>query len=89
MPFTSSPVENIYWPAGGAPPGLYRISVVYYAPHSDTDSTAFTVRTVVRNHTNFFSAVISFSGLRERKPVCILQYDPNNPNPASRVRFVH
>jgi len=89
MPYTATPVENIYWPAGGAPPGLYRISVVHYALHGGADPTAFTVRTVARGVTNFFSSTISFSGLRERKPVCALQYDPSNPNPAARVRFVH
>ncbi len=91
MPFTATPVENIYWPVGGAPPGLYRIFVVHYALHGGKDPTAFTVRTVVRTCacTNFFSSAISFSGLREGKPVCTLQYDPANPNPSSRVRFVH
>ena len=33
-PYTTTPVENIYWPAGGAPPGLYKIFVVYYAPRN-------------------------------------------------------
>ena len=32
-PYTNKPVENIYWPVGGAPPGLYRVSVVHFANH--------------------------------------------------------
>jgi hypothetical protein len=88
LPYNMSPVENIYWPFGGAPSGLYRIFVVYYAPHSGTDATAFMVRTVVGGKTNYFSSTISHTGLRERKLICNLRYDPANPNPAQRLVFV-
>jgi hypothetical protein len=88
LPYNMSPVENIYWPFGGAPSGLYRISVVYYAPHSETDATAFLVRTVVQGRTNYFRSTIIFTGMREKKSVCNLRYDPANPNPAERFRFV-
>ena len=27
-----APVENVFWPAGGAPNGVYQVSVVYYGP---------------------------------------------------------
>jgi len=87
-PYNMAPVENIYWPIGAAPSGLYQISVVYYAPHSGTDATAFMVRTVVRGQTNYFSSTISYTGLRERKLICNLRYDPANPNPAQRLVFV-
>lgn len=42
---TSSPVENIFWPAGRAPTGTYRVVVSYYAacPEPAVAST-FTVR---------------------------------------------
>jgi hypothetical protein len=88
LPYNTSPVENIYWPVGGAPPGLYRISVVYYAPHCETDATAFLVRTVVQDKTNYFKSTIIYTGMRERKPVCNLLYDPGNADPALRFRFV-
>jgi hypothetical protein len=88
LPYNLSPVENIYWPFGGAPSGLYHISVVYYAPHSGTDATEFMVRTVVRGQTNYFRSTIGYTGLRERKLVCNLRYDPRNPNPAQRLVFV-
>jgi hypothetical protein len=87
-PFNMSPVENIYWPFGGAPPGLYRVFVVYFAPHCEIDSTAFIVRTVVRGRTNFFNSIISYTGWRESKLICNLRYDPANPNPAQRLVFV-
>jgi hypothetical protein len=88
VPYNMSPVENIYWPMGGAPSGLYRISVVYYAPHSGIDATAFMVRTVVRGRTNYFRSTISYTGLRERNLICNLRYDPANPNPTQRLVFV-
>jgi len=87
-PYTLAPVENIYWPIGGAPPGLYRIFVVYYAPHSETDATPFLVRTVVQGQTNFFRSTIMFTGLRERKLICNLRYDPSNADPTLRFRFI-
>jgi hypothetical protein len=89
LPYNMSPVENIYWPFGGAPAGLYRIFVVYYAPHCDTDETAFLVRTIVQGQTNYFKSAITYTGMRERKPICSLRYDPANANPAQRFRFVH
>jgi hypothetical protein len=87
-PFNSQAVENIYWPMNEAPAGLYRISVVYYAEHCNIDSTPFLVRTVVQGRTNYFRSSIMHTGMRERKTICNLQYDPSNPNPALRGRFV-
>jgi hypothetical protein len=88
LPYTTKPVENIYWPFGGAPPGLYRIFVVFYAPHSAMEATPFLVRTVVQGKTNFFSSTIYYTGMREGKLICNLRYDPSNTNPAQRFRFV-
>ncbi len=87
-PYNATPVENIYWPFGGAPAGLYRISVVYYAPHCGTDGTPFLVRTIVQGKTNFFRSTMSYTGMRERKAICNLRYDPANPDPALRIVFV-
>jgi hypothetical protein len=88
LPYNSTPVENIYWPFGGAPAGLYRISVVYYAPHCETDATPFLVRTVIQGKTNYFRSTIIYTGMRERKSICNLRYDPANANPAHRFVFV-
>jgi hypothetical protein len=88
QPFNTSPVENIYWPYGGAPPGLYRVFVVYYAQHSGTDLTPFLVRTIVQGKTNFFRSSILYTGMRERKLICNLRYDPANPDPNQRFRFL-
>jgi hypothetical protein len=87
-PYNSAPVENIYWPRGAAPPGLYRVFVVYYAPHDMMDMTPYTVRTVVQNKTNYFTHAITFQGQRKTHWICTFKYDPANPDPASRCRFM-
>lgn len=87
-PYKISPVENIYWGVRSAPPGLYRISVVYYAKHSETDQTPFLVRTVVQGKTNFFRSTIRYTSQRERNLICNLSYDPANADPSRRFRFV-
>ena len=86
-PYILAPVENIYWPVGGAPPGLYRIYVVYYAPHCETDATPFLARVLARGQSNYFKGTIIYTGQRERKLICNLRYDPANPNPAQRLRY--
>ena len=87
QPYNNSPVENIYWPFGAAPAGIYRIYVVFYAERVG-GGTPFTVRTVVRGKTNFFSATIFFTGQRERNRICTLQYEPANPDPDKRYLFL-
>jgi hypothetical protein len=87
QPYTSTPVENIFWSFGAAPAGIYRISVVFYAERVE-GGTPFTVRTVVRGRTNFFTATIFYTGQRERNRICTLQYDPANPDPDKRYLFL-
>ena len=89
-PFTSTPVENIYWPTGQAPPGIYRLYLVHYAEHSGHSAypTPYTVRIVVEDKTNYVSGKIAYTGRRELIPVCSFQYDPGNHDPAKRRRFL-
>lgn len=91
-PYTPTPVENIYWPDGGAPSGLYKITVVYYAPRNGMDPTvptAFTVRLVVKGWTtSYFRSTIGYDGTQRPKPVCTLDYEPHETDPARRFRFV-
>ena len=90
-PFTNAPVENIYWPRGGAPPGLYRVYLVYYAQHPRPTSyqTAYTVRIVVEDKTNYASGKIAYTGRQMPNPICSFQYDPTNPDPTKHRRFLN
>ena len=87
-PFTDRPVENIYWPRGGAPGGVYKLFVVHYNTHGHSDPTTFTVRTVVAGRTNFFQQAVRNTGQRELHWICSIQYDPANPDPTRRSRFL-
>jgi hypothetical protein len=89
-PFVAAPVENIYWPTSGAPPGIYRLYLVYYAQHPGRSPypTAYTVRIVVEDKTNYASGRIAYTGRRELNWVCSFQYDPNNPDRAKHRRFL-
>ena len=42
-PITNTPVENIFWPFGSAPPGHYSVYVDHYALRGDSDPTQFRV----------------------------------------------
>jgi uncharacterized protein YfaP (DUF2135 family) len=88
VPFTNAPIENIYWSASGAPPGTYQVGVFYYAQHDAVDATRYTVRTVVKDKTNFFTGTIAFAGPQKYRWVCRIQYDPQNPDPKNRCRFL-
>lgn len=42
-PSTTQPVENVFWPSGGAPRGHYQVAVVYYSRCDTPDTTPFEV----------------------------------------------
>jgi uncharacterized protein YfaP (DUF2135 family) len=87
--YTDTPVENIYWPVGGAPAGIYQVFVVHYAQHHSPDPTYYTVRVVVRGQTNYFFRAISYTTNRQKNWICTIQYDPANPDPSKRRRFLN
>jgi len=86
--YTDSPVENIFWPAGGAPPGIYDIFVVHFANHGGQDPTRFTVRVLVKGQTNYFTHFISYTGRQEKNWICTIKYDPANPDPSKQRVFL-
>lgn len=87
--YTSSPVENIFWPVSGAPAGFYQVFVVFYAQHGSPDPTRFTVRTLVKGQTNYFASALSYTGRREKYWICTFKFDPANPDPAKRRFFLN
>lgn len=72
QPASSRPVENVYWPDRGAPPGTYRVEVVHYRNHGAPDPTAFTVRVVVKGNQTYYRGSINYvlSTRRSRVAVC-------------------
>lgn len=53
------PVENVYWPAGKAPSGEFRVVVDHFRNHGGTDPTSFQVRVKVDRRTRMFGGQIS------------------------------
>jgi hypothetical protein len=64
------PVENVYWPAGSAPPGEYIVIVDHYRNHRQTDPTALDVRIEVDGQATYFHNRITFGN----KPVVIHRF---------------
>ncbi len=83
-----TPIENIFWPSRGAPAGIYKLFVDFYARHDFADATPYTVRTVVRDKTNLFHHTIRATSGQRTHWICTIQYDPENPDPALRCRFL-
>ncbi len=81
---TEKPVENIYWPTGGAPAGDYKISVVYFKQQCEADMTKFSVRVVVQGKATIYPWYVRYTGLKEPHEICTLHYDPANPDPERR-----
>jgi hypothetical protein len=42
-PDKENPIENIYWPSGGAPNGEYKVKLYYYAQHIPINETSYKV----------------------------------------------
>lgn len=42
-PDSKTPVENIYWPSGGAPDGNYNVYLVYYEKHTAVNETPYKI----------------------------------------------
>ena len=53
------PVENIYWPEGGAPSGKYRVFVNHFSNHGDPDPTSYTVGVLVEGSSQEFTGSIT------------------------------
>jgi hypothetical protein len=54
------PVENIYWPPGGAPPGSYQVYVDYYANHGSLDPTQYRCEVGVQGKVRKFAGSITY-----------------------------
>lgn len=61
------PVENIFWPEGGAPTGSYKVLVKYYENCGDPIETAYVVELKVDDETQVFQGQVSTVG--ETKPI--------------------
>ncbi len=60
QPETTEPVENIFWPTGGAPRGKYRVAVNLYRSHVPTlKPTPFIVMILIQGQQQVFKGMVS------------------------------
>ncbi len=57
---TNRPVENIYWWAGNAPSGVYKVYVHHFARHGAPDPTDYTLRIVANGYVREFTGSLRY-----------------------------
>jgi len=57
-PDSKTPIENIYWPTGGAPNGTYNVYVLYYKQHERTAETSYMVIVKQSDKVNEYTGTI-------------------------------
>jgi len=81
-PDSKTPIENIYWPTGGAPNGTYNVYLVYYKKHIEINETPYKITVKYGDKTEVFTGKIK----REDNsiPICTFTLgDANNSPPPS------
>lgn len=97
-PDSKTPIENIYWPSGGAPNGTYNVYVRYYKKHENTAKNPYKITVKHGDKTNEYTGTIN----NEKESIHICTFtlgnassvqnppntNPNNPNtpPANNRR---
>ncbi|MDR2824077.1 MAG: hypothetical protein LBB41_02630 [Prevotellaceae bacterium] len=55
------PIENIYWQAGNAPAGTYKVYLTYYAIHDNVDDTPYSIKVKYGDTVEDFNGTIKKS----------------------------
>src|SRR5262249_4089831 len=69
-PLASEPVENIYWPSGGAPPGKYAVSINYFHHRPEAgapNETEYKVSVLFGGKREEFSGKITNNGTNSNR----------------------
>jgi hypothetical protein len=84
-PDSKTPIENIYWPPGGAPSGTYNVYLRYYKKHIEIDETPYKITVKFGGKTEVFTGKIS--GEDNTTPICSFTLgDANNSPPSGRSK---
>lgn len=57
-PESNTPVENVFWPAGGSPTGRYRVLVHHYARHGGRDPTRYQITVKVKGEAKKYTGTV-------------------------------
>lgn len=89
-PDSKTPIENIYWPTGGAPNGTYNVYLLYYKQHENTDGNPYKITVKHGEKTDKYTGIVK----NEKETIHICTFtlgnansvqnppnaNPNNPN---------
>lgn len=90
-PDSETPIENIYWPTGGAPNGTYSVYLIYYKKHTNINETPYKITVKYGDKTEEFVGKIK----QEDNTISICTFtlgdsdnlrNPGDPNPPSSGR---
>ena len=84
-PSTRTPVENIFWPAGKAPKGKYKVYVVHFAAQGDPDPTKYKVNVLAEGKRNEYSGQISRGDRRQLSSKLICEFEIGDARPVLQV----
>jgi len=69
-PQTMEPVENVFWPPGGAPRGVYQVYVHHFSNHGARDPTPFRIRILVGGRKTLLEGAVSIG----QPPVLVAEF---------------
>src|SRR5688572_26442562 len=79
---SNKPVENVYWPPGGAPAGRYKVIVQNYAYHEpERGEYEWRVEVVAGKKASHFEGTVSGTGKASNRTVC--EFDFSGLSPAA------
>jgi len=79
---STKPVENVYWPPGGAPPGRYKVVVQNYAYHEpERGEYEWRVEVVAGKKASHFEGTVKNAGKASNVTVC--EFDFSGLSPAA------
>ena len=82
---STKPVENVYWPPGGAPAGRYKVFVQNYAYHEAEAEYEWRVEVVAGKKASHYEGTISGKGKASNKTVCEFEFSGLSPAAAEAI----
>jgi len=75
---SETPVENVYWPTGGAPPGRYQVFVMNYAYHKSKNGSEipFKVQVKVEDEVKIYQSTTHGTQGNSKVKVCEFDFHP-------------
>ena len=83
-PFSSEPVEHVYFPQGGAPGGHYRVLVVCFMDRAQTPNQ-YKVEVKANGERRVFEGSITNTGKTSKASDFVYEFDVEAPTPELRV----